>query len=205
MLQIYYTAAGFFAGVFGTGLGGIFALFLDRRGRRFLSAVLEFTAGLMLAVSLLDLLPAAFENASLIVVLLSVSAGVALVFCVDGMSRHCAKSETSGMYMTGVSMAISIALHNFPEGLAIGSAFGSSTRLGLTLFVAIMLHDIPEGVALAVPLKYGGVSAGKLFLSPLCPVSRWASALISARLPEKFLLYLSRSACLSPQGQCFML
>jgi len=38
-----------------------------------------------------------------------------------------------------------LALHNFPEGLAIGSGFGASLKLGLSLAIAICVHDIPEG------------------------------------------------------------
>ncbi|MDP4108475.1 MAG: ZIP family metal transporter [Bacillota bacterium] len=157
--EFLYTGAGFFAGVAGTGLGGFLSLFFNRRGNRFLSAVLEYTAGLMLAVSLLDLLPASFEGAPLITVLCGVVAGIALVFFVDELTG----GETSKS--AGLSMAFSIALHNFPEGLAIGSAFESNAKLGFTIFIAIMLHNIPEGVGLSVPLKYGGASAAKTVLT----------------------------------------
>ncbi|MCX7614846.1 MAG: ZIP family metal transporter [Clostridiales bacterium] len=193
--QIYYTAAGFFAGVLGTGLGSLFAVFFDRHGSRFLSAVLEFTAGLMLAVSLLDLLPAAFEHASLFIVLISVSFGVFVIFLVDGHSGHTVNPKNR-MFTTGISIAISIALHNFPEGLAIGSAFGSSTRLGLTLFLAILLHDIPEGVALSVPLKCGGISGKRIVLiAALSGVPTGIGAFLGAIAGQISLLFVS--ICLS--------
>ena len=43
-------------------------------------------------------------------------------------------------------MGIGLAIHNFPEGLAIGSGFESSMKLGFALAIAILLHDIPEGI-----------------------------------------------------------
>ena len=55
-----------------------------------------------------------------------------------------------------------LALHNFPEGLAIGSGFGASLKLGLSLAIAICLHDIPEGISMAVPMKNGGMETSKV-------------------------------------------
>lgn len=55
-----------------------------------------------------------------------------------------------------------MAIHNFPEGLAIGSGFEASLRLGLGLAIAICLHDIPEGISMAVPMKNGGMKKTKV-------------------------------------------
>ena len=45
-----------------------------------------------------------------------------------------------------IVVGIGLALHNFPEGLAIGSGFGTSVTLGISLAIAICLHDVPEGI-----------------------------------------------------------
>lgn len=55
-----------------------------------------------------------------------------------------------------------MALHNFPEGLAIGSGFGASIILGYSLAIAICLHDLPEGISMAVPMKSGGMKKSKV-------------------------------------------
>jgi ZIP family zinc transporter len=55
-------------------------------------------------------------------------------------------------------------MHNFPEGLAIGSGFDQSVKLGFSLALTLMFHDIPEGVALAVPMIAGGKSRVKTVL-----------------------------------------
>lgn len=47
---------------------------------------------------------------------------------------------------TGMIVSIGLAIHNFPEGLAIGSGYEASVRLGLSLAIAICFHDIPEGI-----------------------------------------------------------
>ena len=48
-------------------------------------------------------------------------------------------------------IGLGIAMHNFPEGLAIGTGYASDS-LGLELAVALALHNIPEGMAMAAPL-----------------------------------------------------
>lgn len=53
--------------------------------------------------------------------------------------------NTNDLLKTGIIVSIGLAIHNFPEGLAIGSGFEASMRLGLGLAIAICLHDIPEG------------------------------------------------------------
>lgn len=65
---------------------------------------------------------------------------------------------------TGIIVSIGLALHNIPEGLAIGSGFDASFKLGLSLAIAIALHDIPEGISMAIPMKNGGMKPGKILL-----------------------------------------
>ena len=63
---------------------------------------------------------------------------------------------------TGIIVSIGLAIHNFPEGLAIGSGFEASIKLGLGLAIAICLHDIPEGISMSIPMKNGGMSSLKV-------------------------------------------
>lgn len=70
--------------------------------------------------------------------------------------------STNSLLKTGIIVSIGLALHNFPEGLAIGSGFGASLKLGYSLALAILLHDIPEGVSMAVPMKNGGMKIRKV-------------------------------------------
>jgi len=70
--------------------------------------------------------------------------------------------ENNDLLKTGIIVSIGLAIHNFPEGLAIGSGFEASMRLGIGLAIAICLHDIPEGISMAVPMKNGGMSKTKV-------------------------------------------
>ena len=54
-------------------------------------------------------------------------------------------NNNNSLLKTGIIVSIGLAIHNFPEGLAIGSGFEASLKLGLSLAIAICLHDIPEG------------------------------------------------------------
>ena len=61
-------------------------------------------------------------------------------------------------------LAIGIALHNLPEGLAIGAGYMNSASLGATIAISLALHNVPEGIATAIPLHMGGMEKWKVVL-----------------------------------------
>ena len=71
-------------------------------------------------------------------------------------------NKKNELLKTGIIVSIGLAIHNFPEGLAIGSGFEASLKLGLSLAIAICLHDIPEGISMSVPMKNGGMKKTKV-------------------------------------------
>ena len=81
----------------------------------------------------------------------------------------------------GIVIGIGLCIHNFPEGLAIGSGFEASNKLGISLAIAICLHDFPEGIAMAVPLKQGGYGKFKvIFYTALSGITTGLGALAGA-------------------------
>ena len=60
--------------------------------------------------------------------------------------RNSRQNTKNNLLKTGIIVSIGLAIHNFPEGLAIGSGFEASLKLGLSLAIAICFHDIPEGI-----------------------------------------------------------
>ena len=76
-----------------------------------------------------------------------------------GRRRHGANAEEEKQTLlrSGMMMLLAIGLHNFPEGMAIGSGGAHDLQLGLFLTVTIMLHNIPTGMGIAAPLLAGGM------------------------------------------------
>ncbi len=140
------TLIGLFFGTFGTTIGGIIGVKFKNPSKKFLSFILAFASGLMIAIVCFDLLPEAFELTTMPTVFLGIILGiVTMIFCdivID--KKFQAKFQKNTLLKTGIVVSIGLALHNFPEGLAIGSGFEASLTLGLSLAIAICLHDVPE-------------------------------------------------------------
>lgn len=142
------TLIGLFFGTFGTTIGGLIGIKFKNPSYKFLSFILAFASGLMIAIVCFDLLPEAFLLSSLPVAFLGIILGIiTMIFC-DIMidKKFSVKRKQNNLLKTGIIVSIGLALHNFPEGLAIGSGFGASLTLGISLAIAICLHDIPEGI-----------------------------------------------------------
>ena len=150
-------------GLAGAGLGGIIGVLVGKPGPRLFSCLINATGGLMLGVSCFDLLPGAYAL-SAGWGLLGLLLGVAMMLGADLLAQRHARraahpARGGAMRRTGLLVALGIALHNLPEGLAIGSGYAEAPALGITLGVLIALHDIPEGIAMAVPLRAAGMGA----------------------------------------------
>ncbi|HZJ58354.1 MAG TPA: ZIP family metal transporter [Clostridia bacterium] len=167
---LYSSIIGAGAGIVGTGLGGAMAFVLDKPGKKFLSILLSFSSGLMVAVVCFDLLPEAFQIGGLFYGLLGTVSGViAIIMCEEFINTRLSRVKSgysSNKYIqTGILVGIGIALHNLPEGLAIGSGFTARVSYGWELALIIGLHDIPEGVAMVTPMIIGGAGPLKAFLA----------------------------------------
>lgn len=142
------TLLGLFFGTFGTTIGGIIGVTFKTTSHKFLSFILEFAAGLMISIVCFDLIPEALELSNLSYTLIGVLLGVVSMVICDNLIKYKYNSKkiknNNSLLKTGIIVGIGLALHNFPEGLAIGSGFGASIKLGYSLAIAILLHDIPE-------------------------------------------------------------
>lgn len=133
--------------VAGTGLGGLAGCFGGRR-EGVLSAVLGFTAGLMSAIVCFQLLPEAAEAGGIVTALIGFAAGIATVWLAAGLMP----AGEGGLERTSLLVLAAIAIHNLPEGLAIGSGWVVLPALGAKLALVIGLHDFPEGMAITAPM-----------------------------------------------------
>lgn len=162
------TLIGLVSGIMGTSIGGLSAFFVKRISNRLLSFILEFSAGLMMSVVCFELIPEAFELGGIQYTFMGIFAGIAVIILIENFlmtAGFTAKTKSStSLLRTGILMSIGIALHNLPEGFAVGSGFQASTGLGVAITAVIIIHDIPEGIAMAVPMRAGGLPKAKAFL-----------------------------------------
>lgn len=165
------TILGLIFGTLGTTLGGIIGVTIKTNSNKFLSFILEFAAGLMVAIVCFELIPEAMEVSSIFTVIIGIIIGVIIMIFCDNLvnykynKRKVIKTGSlNSLAKTGIIVGIGLAIHNFPEGLAIGSGFSASAKLGITLAIAIALHDVPEGISMAVPMRNGGMRAYKVVL-----------------------------------------
>jgi len=146
----------------GDVLGGTLVLGGARHRHRLLAVLVGFGAGFMLAVALLDMLPAALEIEGGL-------AGVLIGYLVVHLTQHALtphfhfgeETHESAMASPGIGVWAMAGLipHSFFDGVAIGSGFLQSTELGMLIFVAIVLHKIPTGVSLASVMVVSGNTA----------------------------------------------
>lgn len=157
----------FLAGL-ATALGSLVVLIWKRPGRRLLAVLLGGAAGVMLAVVLLDLIPAALNLGTPLETGLGFGAGVVVIWGLDQLltmlTNGSSLSRNASYKRMGYLMAAGIAMHDLPEGIAIAGAYAAGGALGPLLALSIALHNIPEGIATATPLRMGGVRGRQVLL-----------------------------------------
>lgn len=157
-------------GVGGLALGGVLAALLKRESPRGTSLLLSFTAGLMVSIVALDMVPEAVESAPwlpMTPLLLVLGFGVTwLLNCwIDKSAHHedasnphhCACGHHD-LRTAGIVLAAAVALHNVPVGMAVGAsvAVQGVCLASVLAAVTIGLHNLPEGMSIAIPLLHDG-------------------------------------------------
>ncbi len=124
------------------------------KSKRAISRVLYLSAGLMLFITCFDLLPEALAKMPLLT-LVFIFSGAALI-AIGRAALERKLSIRSKAERASLLILVGLALHNLPEGMAIGAGYVSSAALGLKLAAGIVLHDVPEGLAAALPFVTAG-------------------------------------------------
>jgi ZIP family zinc transporter len=169
---------------FMTALGSGLVFFFKTINRKTLDAMLGFAAGVMIAASYWSLLAPAIEMAegSKLPAWVPATSGFliggAFLWIIDKLLPHLhpgfPKEEAEGVstsWRRSVLLVLAITIHNIPEGLAVGVAFGAlaadlpAASLGgaIALAIGIGIQNFPEGAAVSVPLRREGLSRLKSF------------------------------------------
>jgi len=155
-----------------TTIGGAIAFVVKPDNLKALSVGLGFSAGVMIFLSLTEIIPTAnetlsvnFPNSHEWLVYLSFIVGVIIAVLIDYfIPDHIDQEEVlhpddptqnhSKIKKAGLFMAIAICVHNFPEGMATFLSTTQSVTLGISVAIAIAIHNIPEGIAVAMPIYH---------------------------------------------------
>ncbi len=199
-----------FAGL-ATGLGGALSTLVKSHNHRFLATSLGFSAGVMIYVSMMELMPQATsklaehvsdQRAGWIAVG-AFFAGIMVAALIDRLvpAQFNPHELSIGTHMngrqrslarTGLVTAAAVALHNFPEGFATFMAALEDPQLGIPVAIAVGIHNIPEGIAVAVPIHQATGSRRKGVLAAwLSGLAEPLGALVGYLLLLPFLTDLS--------------
>ena len=161
-----------------TLLGSLLVFFFKSFNKNIMDGMLGFAAGIMISASFFSLISPAItmaEKLNMFVPIISTRGfifGGLLLFIGDKLFEHFYDKKKESSSMKRVTMLVlSITLHNIPEGLAVGVAFGSvfygldgaSIGSACILALGIGLQNFPEGTAVSVPLRREGLSLKKSF------------------------------------------
>lgn len=164
------TLVGFFMGVGGTAAGGLFLLSFRRPSARTQALLLGCSAGIMLMVVFLDLFPEAVKAGGWTLCLLGTFMGLFLVQTIDQALPKLPGIRKRGLSRyshAGLLLGLGIALHNFPEGVALGTVYAASRDISGWLGIALLmsLHNIPEGMVMAAAMRLGRVRLSRVLWS----------------------------------------
>lgn len=205
-----------FAGL-ATGIGSTIAFFTKTTNKGFFALSMGFSAGVMIYLSFAEILPKATEYIesetgaieAAAIAAAALIGGMVLMALIDALvpsganphentrvellSPQDGKLEGIGvekdrLLKMGVFLALAIAIHNFPEGLATFLLVLDDPQIGIALAIAVALHNIPEGIAVSVPVYYATGSKSKAFrLSFLSGLAEPAGAVIGYLILAPFL------------------
>ena len=159
-----------FAGL-STLLGAVLIFLKFKNTDGVVCASLAFASGVMLTVSITDLLPSAISGflniyyliPAILLTLIFVVLGISISTLINKYIPDLDSSTISnkGLFKVGIISMIAIILHNVPEGIATFMTSTKDISLGISLALAITLHNIPEGISISVPIYYSTKSKFK--------------------------------------------
>lgn len=170
MTNLWYAFLITFIAGLATVIGGLIVIFIKKNDNVIISS-LAFAAGVMMTVSLLDLIPESINMFSniykivpmILIILIFINIGIILSLYVDKK----VKITDNKIYRVGIISLLAMILHNIPEGMATFITTNNNIKLGLALSSSIAAHNIPEGIIIAFPIFYATGSRRKAIIYTL--------------------------------------
>lgn len=192
-----------------TMLGAVIVFFTGSDNKKFLSSGLGFSAGVMIYISFMEMMPMATEYFEK--TMGERAAGLATLgaffgsMAVFGLISHLvpeadephdlksgeemeAAGREKALEKVGIKSAIAIGVHNFPEGMVTFMTTLLDPAVGVSIAIAIAMHNIPEGIGVAAPIYFAtGGKKKALWLTFLSGVSEPLGAILAYLVLRSFL------------------
>ncbi len=155
-----------------TGIGSAISFFYKRTNTKVLSGALGLSAGVMIYVSFVELMPTGCDlleqvydkKMAELYTIIAFFLGIIIIALIDFLvpedenphevhTREDLK-KMEALKRTGMMTAVAISIHNFPEGMATFATALSDISLAVPIMIAIAIHNIPEGMAVSVPIYH---------------------------------------------------
>ena len=185
-----------------TGIGSCVAFFFKHSDRKFLSFALGFSGGVMIYISLAELLADAKSglielyghSSGSFIAISAFFSGIALAMLIDRLipsyeNPHEVQTvekmvspplPKEKMLHSGILLALALGIHNFPEGMAVFITGLTEKSTAVSIAIAIAIHNIPEGITVSVPIYHATGSRKKAFLySALSGVAEPCGAIVA--------------------------
>ncbi len=210
----------FVSSVIGTMIGGLFGM-KAAHNAKILAYLLSFSSGLMLAMVTFDFMPHSIEHISVFYSALIIIMTICIMLFFEAKIHHHDIDDGQNindlhhhhhllehinerhLIRASLIMVISVAIHNFPEGLAIGSSYLTNANTSLLLAILLLIHNVPEGMGMILPLIKTNIAKTKalLFIGSAgiaTIIGSWVGITIG-QISETFI-----SICLSVGSGCML-
>ncbi len=179
-----------------TGIGSLIAFFIKDLKHSYLSFSLGFSAGVMIYISLVEMLNEAISQIGFLFANICFFGGMLFIYFIDVLipheyiEEHVANhsKENAKIMKAGLLIALGLFIHNMPEGLAVFLGSVKDLALGIPLAIAIAVHNIPEGISVSMPIYYATKDRMKAFIySFLSGIAEPVAAVLGALFLYPFL------------------
>jgi len=183
-----------------TMLGCLLIFIKTKNHKKIIASSLAFASGVMICVSITDLIPEAINMlranfnfiSNILLCIIAIILGMIISMLIDYYlpDNNLDDKENKSLYKVGIMSMLAIILHNIPEGIATFVTTSTNIKLGISLAIAIALHNIPEGISISIPIYYATKSKKKVLLYTfISAISETFGAIIAYLFLKQFINY----------------
>lgn len=139
--------------VLGPVIGSLIGI-IKKPSDMFVYNMLSFSAGIMLSVSFLQLIPQSIKFSNIWMCIIGIIIGSFVMYIIDKLIPHihpelCSQEHGRNLKKTAFYLVLGMFIHHLPEGMSMAVGSVSNFQFSLTIALAIAIHDIPEGISTA--------------------------------------------------------